>query len=50
VFVVGEDGTVERRNVKLGPLYEGMRVVREGVAPEDWVIVRGLQRARPGAR
>jgi RND family efflux transporter MFP subunit len=48
VFVVAEDGTVERRNVKLGPLYEGMRVVREGVAPEDWVIVRGLQRARPG--
>ena len=30
VFVVGEDGTVARRNVKLGPLDEGMRVVREG--------------------
>ena len=50
VFVVGEDGTVARRNVKLGPLYEGMRVVREGVGSEDWVIVRGLQRARPGGK
>ena len=50
VFVVGEDGTVARRNVKLGPLYDGMRVVREGVAAEEWVIVRGLQRARPGGK
>ncbi len=48
VFVVGDDGTVERRNVKLGPLVEGLRVVREGVAGEDWVITRGLQRAAPG--
>jgi multidrug efflux system membrane fusion protein len=50
VFVVDEGGTVARRNVKLGPLYEGMRVVREGVAAEEWVIVRGLQRARPGGK
>ena len=50
VYVVGGDGTVARRNVKLGPLHEGMRVVREGVTAEDWVIVRGLQRARPGIK
>jgi RND family efflux transporter MFP subunit len=50
IYVVGDDGSVARRNVKLGPLYEGMRVVRDGVAAEDWVIVRGLQRARPGGR
>jgi RND family efflux transporter MFP subunit len=50
VFVVGEDGTVERRNVRLGPLVDGLRVVREGVAGEDWVITRGLQRARPGLK
>jgi RND family efflux transporter MFP subunit len=48
IFAVGEDGTVVRRNVKLGPLHEGMRVVREGVAADEWVIIRGLQRARPG--
>ena len=50
VFVVGDDGTVARRNVKLGPLVEGLRVVREGVAAEDWVITNGLQRARPGLK
>jgi RND family efflux transporter MFP subunit len=50
VYVVGEDGSVTRRNVKLGPLHEGMRVVREGIASADWVIVRGLQRARPGGK
>jgi RND family efflux transporter MFP subunit len=50
VYVVGEDGGVTRRNIKLGPLFEGMRVVREGIAAADWVIVRGLQRARPGGK
>src|SRR5215467_10607071 len=50
IYAVGEDGTVTRRTVKLGPMHEGMRVVREGVAAKDWVIVRGLQRARPGGK
>jgi hypothetical protein len=34
--------------VKLGPVVEGLRVVSEGLAPSDWVIVNGIQRARPG--
>jgi multidrug efflux system membrane fusion protein len=50
IYAVGEDGGVTRRNIKLGPVHEGLRVVREGVAREDWVIVRGLQRARPGGK
>jgi len=50
VYTVGEDGSVARRNVKLGPLHEGLRVVREGLAAEQWVITRGLQRARPGIK
>jgi multidrug efflux system membrane fusion protein len=50
VFVVADDGTVARRNVKLGPLAEGLRVVREGVTADDWVITKGLQRARPGLK
>lgn len=50
VFAVGEDGTVMRRVIKLGPLFEGLRVVREGVSEEDWIITRGLQRARPGLK
>jgi RND family efflux transporter MFP subunit len=50
VLVVEGDGTVERRNVRLGPLIDGLRVVRDGVAAADWVITRGLQRARPGLK
>src|SRR5215813_10995085 len=50
VYAVGEDGSVTRRNIKLGPLHERMRVVREGLAAADWVIVRGLQRTRPGGK
>jgi RND family efflux transporter MFP subunit len=50
VFVVKEDDTVEARAVTLGPLDEGLRVVREGLKPEDRVIVDGLQRARVGAK
>ncbi len=49
VLVVGEDGTVARRNVTLGPYIDGrMRTVRDGVNADDWVITNGLQRARPG--
>jgi membrane fusion protein, multidrug efflux system len=50
VFVVKDDDTVEVRPVTLGPLDEGLRVIREGLKPEDRVIVDGLQRARPGAK
>jgi membrane fusion protein, multidrug efflux system len=50
VFVVKEDDTVEAKPVILGPLDEGLRVIREGLNPEDRVIVEGLQRARVGAK
>ncbi|MGE9008462.1 efflux RND transporter periplasmic adaptor subunit [Leptospira interrogans] len=50
VFVVKDDNTVEARAVKLGPLDEGLRVVREGLKAEDRVIVDGIQRARVGAK
>jgi membrane fusion protein, multidrug efflux system len=48
VFVVKEDNTVEARPVVLGPLDEGLRVIREGLKAEDHVMVDGLQRARVG--
>jgi multidrug efflux system membrane fusion protein len=50
VLVVLDDGMVERRNIKPGPLVEGLRVVREGLAAGDWVVTKGLQRARPGSK
>src|ERR1700722_9416170 len=50
IFVVKDDDTVEAKPVTLGPLDEGLRVIREGLKPEDRVIVDGLQRARVGAK
>ena len=50
VFVVKDDDTVEARSVVLGPLDEGLRVVREGLKAEDRVIIDGIQRARVGAK
>ena len=48
VFVVDRESKTQYRSVKIGPLVDGLRVVREGVTPEDWVVVAGLQRAKPG--
>jgi RND family efflux transporter MFP subunit len=50
VFVVKDDDTVEARAVVLGPLDGGLRVIREGLKPEDKVIIDGIQRARVGAK
>jgi multidrug efflux pump subunit AcrA (membrane-fusion protein) len=36
--------------VKLGPQVERLRVIEEGVKPDDRVIVNGLQRVRPGIK
>jgi RND family efflux transporter MFP subunit len=49
VWVVAADGKVSYRPVNLGPLDQGLRVVRDGLSAHDKVVVRGLQRIRPGA-
>jgi membrane fusion protein, multidrug efflux system len=49
VFVLGKDNTLEYRTVKLGPIIEGLRVVRDGLRGGDTIVVSGLQRVRPGA-
>jgi multidrug efflux system membrane fusion protein len=45
--VVGTNDVPERRTVKLGPLVDGLRVVRSGIGPDDWVVIRGQQRLQP---
>jgi RND family efflux transporter MFP subunit len=50
VFVVKDDDTVEARAVELGPLNQGLRVIRTGLKPGDRVIIDGIQRARVGAK
>jgi RND family efflux transporter MFP subunit len=48
VYVVNDKNVVERRDVKLDRLNDGLQVVGEGLKPEDWVIVNGIQRVRDG--
>jgi RND family efflux transporter MFP subunit len=48
LYVVGEDNKVEYRPVKLGIHVDSQRVIESGITVRDWVIVNGLQRARPG--
>jgi RND family efflux transporter MFP subunit len=50
VFVVADDGSVSTKPVTLGPIIDGLRVIRTGVAASDWVIVNGVQRARKGIK
>lgn len=50
VYVVAKDGTVGAKPVQLGPLANGLRVVRTGLTPDDRVVINGLQRARPGQK
>jgi RND family efflux transporter MFP subunit len=48
LLIVGQNNVVEQRPVELGPLIDGMRVIRKGLAPDEKYIINGLQRARPG--
>ncbi len=51
VYVVGADGSVAPRPVELGPLVDGLRVVRSGLRPTDRVIINGVQRIQqPGMK
>ncbi len=49
VYVLDENNVVGIRLVELGPIIDGLRVIRDGLGPDDRVIIDGLQRARPGA-
>jgi RND family efflux transporter MFP subunit len=47
-LVVGPDNKVMQRVIDLGPLVDGLRVVRSGLKRTDRVVISGVQRGRPG--
>jgi multidrug efflux system membrane fusion protein len=49
VLVMDADNKTAYRSVELGPKIEGLRIVRNGLNKDDTVIVKGLQRVRPGS-
>jgi membrane fusion protein, multidrug efflux system len=44
VYVFGAGNTAQRKDVQLGPLVDGLRVVQSGLGTGDKVIVSGLQK------
>lgn len=49
VWVVGADNKVERRPIVPGIFSHGLRVVSEGLKPDDWVVIEGIQKVKPGS-
>ncbi len=48
VYVIDQDRKVQYRRVKTGSLQDdGLRVIEDGLKPDDWVVVGGLQQLRP---
>lgn len=47
VYVVDTNDIPQRRTVELGPLIDGLRVVRKGIGRDDWIVIRGQQRVLP---
>ena len=50
VYVVTPKQQIEYRPVTLGPIVDGLRVVRGGLEAGEPVVVNGLQRIRPGVK
>ena len=50
VMVVGADDRTVWRQVKLGASVNGLRIVSEGLAAGERIVVGGVQRVRPGVQ
>jgi RND family efflux transporter MFP subunit len=48
VFVVKPDNTIERRNIEIGEVQDGLRIVRTGLKAGEKVVSTRLQILRPG--
>ncbi|MGZ8158999.1 MAG: efflux RND transporter periplasmic adaptor subunit [Methylobacter sp.] len=50
VWVVNQDNQVEYRKVELGAHIGESRVITEGLKPEEWAVIEGIQKIRPGIK
>jgi multidrug efflux system membrane fusion protein len=48
VYVVGADGAVQQRPVRLGSRTDSYRIIRDGLKGDETVVINGLQRVRMG--
>jgi RND family efflux transporter MFP subunit len=50
VWVVNQDNQVEYRQVELGAHIGQSRVITKGLKPEEWTVIEGIQKLKPGAK
>ncbi len=50
VWVANQDNQVEYRKVMPGAHIGQSHVISEGLKPEDWVVIEGIQKLKPGAK
>jgi len=50
VLTVGPNDVVTPKQVQLGDLSGGLRIIRSGLSPSDQVIIDGIPTARPGSK
>ncbi|HYY30382.1 MAG TPA: efflux RND transporter periplasmic adaptor subunit [Chthoniobacterales bacterium] len=50
VLVVGNENIVSVKSVQLGPIVDGLRVVRSGLTGDENVVINGIVNARPGSK
>ncbi|MGZ4990680.1 MAG: efflux RND transporter periplasmic adaptor subunit, partial [Methylobacter sp.] len=50
IWVMNQQNQVEYRKVELGAHIGQSRVITEGLKPEEWAVIEGIQKLRPGAK
>jgi len=50
LLTVNNENVVEKHPIRMGQLIDGLRVIEKGLQADEWVVVNGLQRARPDAK
>lgn len=50
VWVVNQENQVEYRKVELGAHIGQSRVITEGLKPEEWAVIEGIQKLKPGLK
>jgi multidrug efflux system membrane fusion protein len=50
VWVVNQENQVEYRKVELGAHIGQSRVITQGLKPEEWVVIEGIQKLKPGMK
>ena len=50
VWVVNQENQVEYRKVELGAHIGQSRVISQGLKPDEWVVLEGIQKLKPGSK